>query len=345
LYISVINVPPLFELYLRKLVLPVHQNVLYHVPPVTSLLDPRAVLGLLVVGGFCAAAVLAARRNGIVLLSLAFLALPLAPALYLPALTQTLVNAFAERYEYFASIGFVFLVGAFLLWARSRSERAYTASVGILAIVIVLFGAFTVRRNAVWKDNYTLWSDAVSKSPLSAFAHENLGYALFYAGRPEEGSRELRTALSLDPKIPDSIVATGIQYSKKGLFTKAILEFSIALMFDPNNVEAHYNLGLAYQEKGWREAAIEHYRKALALSPGFEEAHINLGIAYAENGDLDAAIDHFQAAAKLRPADIAARYNLARAYEAKGLDDKANEQRRIAETLENRQPMRQGVIR
>ncbi|MFI5183959.1 MAG: tetratricopeptide repeat protein, partial [Vicinamibacteria bacterium] len=249
LYPAVINVPPLFELYLRKLVLPVYQNVLYHVPPVTSLLEPRAILGLLVVGGFCAAAALAARRNGIVLLSLAFLALPLAPALYLPALTQALVNAFAERYEYFASVGFVFLVGIFLLWVRSRSGRAYTASVGVLAIVIVLFGVLTVRRNAVWKDNYTLWSDSVSKSPLSAFAHENLGYALFYEGRPEEGNRELRTALSLDPKIPYSLVATGIQYSKKGLLKKAILEFSIALMFDPNMVEAHYNLGLAYQEK------------------------------------------------------------------------------------------------
>lgn len=340
LYTALINIPPLFALYLQKLVVPVQQNVLYHVPPVTSLIEPRTLVGVLVAAGFCAVAILAARRHAIVSVSLAFLALPLVPALYLPALTQRLVNAFAERYEYFASVGFVLVIAAALLWVRLRHRRSYLASVGSLAIVIVLFGVLTVQRNAIWKDNYTLWSDSVSKSPLSAFAHENLGYALFYAGRTAEGRRELKTALSLDPTIPASIVATGIQYSKKGLLKKAILEFSVALMFDPDMVEAHYNLALAYHEKGWLDPAIEHYRRALALAPRFEEAHINLGTAYAEKGHLDAAIDQFEAAATLRPTDVAARYNLAKAYGAKGLQDKADEQRRIGETLEAMQRTR-----
>jgi tetratricopeptide (TPR) repeat protein len=333
LWATLLNIPPLFELYLRKLAVPARQNVLYHVPPVTSLIEPRALLGLLVLAAFGVAVVLAARRNGTVLLCLAFLALPLAPALYLPALSQRVVNAFAERYEYFASVGFVLLVGAALLGLRGRDRRAYAAAVSAVAIAIAVFGALTVRRNAVWRDNYTLWSDSVAKSPESAFAHANLGYALFYAGRTAEGRRELDTALRLDPGIPASIVTQGIQYASKGLLKKAILEFSIALMFDPDMVEAHYNLGLAYQDRGWLDAAIEHYRRALALAPGFADAHVNLGIAYAERGDLDAAIEQFQAAAALNPADAAARHNLARAYDARGLHDRADEQRRIAEAL------------
>ena len=334
-YETWINIPPLFELYLRKLALPLYQNVLYHVPPVTSLLEPRALLGLVVMAGFVAAAVAAARRSGAVLLSLAFLALPLAPALYLPALTQKLVNAFAERYAYFASVGLVLLVGAGLLQVRSRRPRAYGAAVAVVALVIVIFAVLTIERNAVWKDNLTLWSDSVTKSPQSAFAHQNLGYALFYAGRREEGARELQTALRLDPEIPRTIVASGIQYSRKGLLKKAILEFSIALMFDPDMVDAHYNLGLALQEKGWLDAAIEHYQRAVTLAPRFEEAHVNLGIAHAEKGDLDKAIDHFRAAVELEPADRAARHNLARAYAAKGLLNLADEQRRIAGTLDD----------
>ncbi len=335
-YETLINIPPLFALYLWKLLLPLNQNVLYHVPPVTSLAEPRALLGLLVVVGFAAAVFGAARQSGALLVSLAFLALPLAPALYLPGLSQKPVNAFAERYAYFASVGFVLLVGAGLLWAGSRSRRAYARAVGGVVGVIVVFAALTVQRNAIWKDNLTLWSDSATKSPESAIAHENLGYALYYAGRPGEGARELRTALALDPGIPRSIVATGIAYSKKGLLKKAILEFSIALMFDPDMVDAHYNLGLALQEKGWLDPAIAHYERALAIDASFEEAHVNAGIAHAERGDLDKAIDHFQTAVDLAPTDRAARHNLARAYAAKGLQEQAEEQRRIAEGLADR---------
>jgi tetratricopeptide (TPR) repeat protein len=335
LYETVINIPPLFALYLGKLAVPLRQNVLYHVPPVTSLAEPRALVGWLVVIGFVAAALWAARRSQTLFLSLAFLALPLAPALYLPALTQKPVNAFAERYAYFASVGFALLVGASLLWLGSRSRKAYAGAVGVLTIVIVVFAVLTVQRNAVWRDNLTLWSDSVTKSPGSAFAHANLGYALFYAGRPAEGARELRTALGLDPEIPHSIVATGIAYSKKGLLTKAVLEFSVALMFDPDMVDAHYNLGLALQEKGWLDAAIAHYEKALAIDPRLQAAHVNLGIAWAEKGDLDKAIVHFRAAVDLAPDDRAARHNLARAYAAKGLREQAAEQRSIAETLDD----------
>ena len=333
-YQTVINIPPLFALYLWKLAAPLRQNVLYHVPPVTSLAEPRAVVGLLVATAFAVVAFWAARRRGALLLPLAFLALPLAPALYLPGLTQKPVNAFAERYAYFASVGFVLLVGAGLFWLGSRSPRAYTRAVGVLTLVIVIFAVLTVQRNVVWKDNLTLWSDSVTKSPASAFAHENLGYALFYAGRPVEGARELRTALALDPEIPSSIVATGIAYSKKGLLKKAILEFSTALMFDPDMVDAHYNLGLALHERGWLDAAIAHYERALALDPGLADAHVNLGIARAEKGDLDQAVAHFRTAVDLAPADRAARFNLARAYAAKGLREQADEQRRIAEALD-----------
>jgi protein O-mannosyl-transferase len=339
-YETVINIPPLFALYLGKLLLPLRQNVLYHIPPVTSLAEPRALVGMLVVIVFAAAVFWAARRRDTLFVSLAFLALPLAPALYLPGLTQNPVNAFAERYAYFASVGFVLLVGAGLLWVASRSRRVYMGALGGMAIVIVAFAVLTVQRNAVWKDNLTLWSDSVTKSPGSAFAHENLGYALFYAGRPDEGARELRTALALDPGIPRSIVATGIAYSKKGLLKKAILEFSIALMFDPDMVDAHYNLGLALQEKGWLDPAIAHYERALAIDPGFQEAHVNAGIAYAERGNLGKAIDHFQTAVDLAPTDRAARHNLARAYAAKGLEAQAEEQRRIAEGLEARPHVR-----
>src|SRR6185369_14772203 len=74
-----------------------------------------------------------------------------------------------------------------------------------LAAVLVLGGSAAVlARTPVWKDSLTLWTDAVSKSPDSAAAHENLCYALYTAGRFEEALASCARALALDPGRRDA---------------------------------------------------------------------------------------------------------------------------------------------
>ena len=46
-----------------------------------------------------------------------------------------------------------------------------------LIILIIVFSFLTVQRNIVWRNDLSLWNDAVAKSPLSARAHDNLGLA------------------------------------------------------------------------------------------------------------------------------------------------------------------------
>ncbi|MDP2156359.1 MAG: tetratricopeptide repeat protein, partial [Nitrospirota bacterium] len=66
------------------------------------------------------------------------------------------------------------------------------------------FVVLTVQRNHAWKDDYSLWSDTVKKSPDSDVAHNNLGDAYEQKGRLDDALREYESAISLNPMYMDA---------------------------------------------------------------------------------------------------------------------------------------------
>jgi len=336
-YEGVINIFFIFPKYVANLILPINLNVNYFLKPISSVLSFNGVLSVLLTIVFLSCMFIALKRNKVAFLGLVFIVITLLPALYLPALAQRVESAITDRYLYLPSLGFILVIAALLTEAekvlRGQSKKILTI---LFSVIIVFYLTMTVVRNTVWKNNLTLWSDALRKSPESVWAHTNLGYALLNAGKTEEGKQQLRIAQKLDPSIHDInlMIATGIKYSKNGLWKEAIFEFQEALRFEPDSWVAHYNLGLAYHDKGWIIQAIEQYLITLKLQPDYADAHNNLGIAYGETGSIDKAIEHFQSAIRLKPLDRDTHYNLAKAYELKGLKDKADEERHIARNLE-----------
>ena len=335
-YQWVINVPFLFIKSIGKLLFPTNLNVWHIFHPINSLFDIKGIASLIVGIVFLWFIYLAARKNKVVFLGLVFIVVPLLPTFYAPALSQGFDNAFTERYLYLPSFGFVLLFVLMLRWINVNKQKWNVITVVVIMVVTGLYSLATIRRNAVWGNSYTLWSDAVKKSPESSVAHKTFGYALLYAGRTKEGKEQLQIALKLNPDLVNDIINRGIIYSKNGLINKAILEFNTALMFKPDSAVTHYNLGLAYDSKGWLDAAIEQYQITLMLKPDYADAHNNLGIAFGEKGLIDKAIEHFKEAIRLNPGDVYAYNNLARAYEMKGLREKAEEQRKKARSFENK---------
>jgi Flp pilus assembly protein TadD len=245
-----------------------------------------------------AAAVAAVTRRRPAGFALVLLILPLAPALHVGALNQGIGNAFTERYLYLPSAGFVLLVA----WAFGRLARVGRApTVAAVALVVVAYSVGTVRRVPVWENSLTLWTDAAARSPGSAIARMNHGFALLYDGQNEPGREELRAAARLDPEIYRFELDRGIAYARKGLLKKAILAFHAALTLEPACAPAHFNLGLAYEQRGQPDWAAQHYEQALAIDPAHAEAHNNLGILLAGSGRLDEARRHFEAAVRLQP--------------------------------------------
>jgi tetratricopeptide (TPR) repeat protein len=270
-----INIFPLFAQYMGKLILPINLNAYYVLHPVSSAFAARSIISFCIVTVFILLAVLALRKSKIAFLSLAFIAIPLLPVLYIPGVGE---NTFAERYLYFPSFGFALLLVWLLARTGLRLPKGSRLVIWVALVLIGLYSAGTISRNSVWKDDIILFEDTVKKSPDGAIPRGMLGYALAYRWHTDE----------------------------------AIEQYRISLALKPYNPVIHTNLGSAYAEKGFLDKAIEEFKIAIRLRPGYADAHYNLGQAYMLVGALDEAIKHFGAAARLNPRDP--EYNSRLAY-------------------------------
>jgi len=248
-YQYVINVFPLFIQYLGKLLFPVKLNAFYVFHPISSLLEMKGILSLIGAAAFVLASCAAFRGSKAAFFSLLLIVVPLLPVLYIPGLS---VNIFAERYLYLPSVGFVMLPA--LLVARAGGNHPKWAA-GLAAGAVIVAGLYsmgTVNRNAVWRDDYTLWADTVRKSPDGALAQVNFGQALQMRGRRDEAIEHYQLASRLDPKDPITHFNLGLAFFLNGRMDMAIGEFQIALSQDPDYPEAVYYLQLAMSSKSQR---------------------------------------------------------------------------------------------
>jgi tetratricopeptide (TPR) repeat protein len=279
---------------------------------------PTAIADLRVLGGAAAAALLAGgawalrRRAPGVTISIALFAVPLAPALYLRGLNQGIQAAFAERYLYLPSAGAVIAAAIACEAIASRGAAARRIAAGLVASIVLVFGAQTWIRNPVWRDGLSLWADAARRHPESAVARQNHGFALHHAKRVEEGQRELRAAVALDPSLVERDLAKGAHYVSAGLWKKAAITLQGVLAMDPRSAEAHFHLGAAYEGLGWTDSAEQAYRSAAAIDPSRPATWNNLGVLLATAGRLPEAAGAFEAALALAPGDPEILANLKR---------------------------------
>jgi tetratricopeptide (TPR) repeat protein len=291
----------LIEEYAGKLLVPMGLSPVHDLALVTTPLDTRfavgAVLALALGWGAWAA-----RRSPELMVGLALLVLPLLPALYLPALKDSL---FAERYLYLPSAGGAILVGAGLRrWEGPLIRIAALAAIAVLAVA-------TVVRDRAWHDELTLWADAASKAPRSPVAHESLGYALVAAGRFEEAIPALRRALELDPRRLDARTNLAVALASAGRLGEAQAQAEQVLREHPREVNALLVRAAAMADAGRLEEALEAYQAALSVEPDRAAVHNQAGIISARLGQREAAAHHFGAALRLEPGNAEYARNLA----------------------------------
>lgn len=293
----VLTAADLFTRYLRMLVWPNPLSALYSFVPVTSALSTAGAVAL---AGVAAAgtAVWWARRRPLILVAAAFIALPLLPVLYIPAVDA---GVFAERYLYLPVLGYAMLAGIAVVTVASRGGTARVATIAVVALVGALMVMTTVERNAVWRDSVSLWSDTVMKSPGSAVAHESLCWALSTERRHAEAIRACERALALEPGRLDARVNLAYALAESGRTDDAITHYQTVARARPDDADALTGLGLAYMAKGWTEAALTSYRAAIRARPEHAEAHNDLGVALVRAGRLGEAIPHLREAARLQP--------------------------------------------
>lgn len=205
-YNLMLNIPLLLFQYIEKLVLPLQLNVLYVFHPVSSITEARFLLPVCFIVMYFIFMVFTLKKNIALFLCSLWIITPLLPCLYLPA-TGYSYYVFAERYLYLPSVGYVILIVALariLLKREFFHKQALPAIASLFMITGIFFGILTTQRNHAWKNDYSLWSDTIIKSPDSDVAHNNLGVAYEHKGLFDDALREYETAIALNPTYMDA---------------------------------------------------------------------------------------------------------------------------------------------
>ena len=98
-------------------------------------------------------------------------------------------------------------------------------------------------------------------------------------------------AIEINPRDADAYLNRGFAYGNKGLYDKAISDFSKATEINPRYAEAYNNRGFTYYKKGQHDKAISDYSKALEINPRHGRAYGNRIVVYIEKKEYEKAWD------------------------------------------------------
>lgn len=164
-------------------------------------------------------------------------------------------------------------------------DIAIRYAAGLLLVLSLAIAAHS--RNAVWGTSYSLWSDAVLKSPDKARPHVNMGLILFDGKRFDEAERELLRAIEIKPYYPTALQYLGFISVRKGDYQRATEYYRTALSRYPEIAEIWYYLGHELETMGRYAEAEEAYKKAQTLKPDFMQPIIRLGHMLEKLGRAD----------------------------------------------------------
>ena len=217
----------------------------------------------------------------------------------------------ADHYQDVALIGVVALVSAgWATWQRRVHGQARWALNAVAVAVAGMLSVLTWQQSSLYSNAMKLYQATLEKNPDSSMAHNNLGFALLQAGRPQEAMGHFEQALRVTPDYFDARNNLGFALLEAGRPQEASTHVEQALRIEPNSPQANYNMGRVLFQTGRLQEAIEYDQRAVRLKPDFPEAQYDLGVALAQAGQLQEAIGHYQQALRLKPDYPEAHYNL-----------------------------------
>lgn len=212
--------------------------------------------------------------------------------LFLVSNVPTMVGAsFAERFMFSPSLGFCMLVafGSWQLMQKLGAKQVVRNSLLLCSLLLVIYSAKTIQRNAAWKNNVSLFETDIQTATNSARAHNHLASAY-------------RIQAESNPKM--------IPTKRKQLLDKAIVHYQKALAIYSNYVEAGYNLGICYQQLGMIDKARKAYEDVIVYAPENDKALVNLGGIYYQQNQPLKALETFETVTKINPQSASAFANI-----------------------------------
>lgn len=240
-----------------------------------------------------------------------------------------------------------------------------------IVLLLIGFGHSTFIRNFAWKNEKSLWIDAIEKAPDLYRPHHNLGRYYHDHGYKKEALLEYKMALEkpvfarkdetfvtyynlarLYDELNDHKKALHFYnraalsnpdfapvynniasiLDREGKYELAHDYFLKAIRLRPDSSVINYNLGLFYLRERQTEKAIHHLHRVSNQKEFADRIFLYLGIAYKQKGQLGRAVTYFRMALKINPGNTRTYLHLAEVYYRVG--DKKQAKAAVAKAID-----------
>ena len=311
--------------YLRLVFMPLKLSAVYEPPVYSSFWELRVMAGASVVAFIlCLTFYLLYNKKQSALWSIWIIVFLLPVFQIVPI--YTLMN---DRYLYLPLAGVTVLLS---IAAGKIPKKAIAYSVVLVFSVLLSF--MTYSRNIFWKDSYTLWTDAVQKTPASGVAWNNLAGSYAQKSMNKEALEMFQRAVMLRPNEPKIHFNLGRTYIDTGDIDNAIASFRTAIKLYNNYYDAWLALEDAFYKKGEIISSEETRKALIGLKPPHSSVYTELGRLDIERKRFLNARDNLSKAISMNNKDADAYLYLSMLYAEKG--DKQKALQNLKEALKNK---------
>ena len=215
-------------------------------------------------------------------------------------LVQVGSQARADRYSYVPLIGlFIAISWGVAAWAQSQSGRRLAIGLAAALLLGACLGRTSVQVR-YWQDSESLFSHAWSITGDNSITCSCLGFGFLQKNQLDQALVHFRTAVRLDPDIPQTHGNLALALLKKGDLKESMAESAAALRLDDNYGPALAYLGRALFLQGQTTQAVQLLTQSLQSLPYEPSTHADLADALAKLGQSDEAIAHYAQALSLQ---------------------------------------------
>jgi len=325
-------------LYLKLLALPypLISDYSYRTIPFKSLSDPIVIAIAVAYISLAAIAIQRIIRYRKDILAFGILFYLLCLSLF-ANITFLIGSGMGERFLFCASAGFclVAALGLEQLAGGSLEIKHFARPKVALVLLpmLLIFSNITYARNAEWKDNKTLYTADLAKSPNSSRLNYCVGYTIVSEDYEREtdpvekqklladGIRYLKRSIDIFPEYGNAQIEIGNAYFINKQYDSAEIHDKIAIQVNPNACEAMNNLAGVYFLTHRLPQAVEMCKKAIAVRPNYAEAYYNTGLCYYNMSQFDSSISYLRGALLADPGYSKAYITLAANYTALHIPD------------------------
>ena len=262
--------------YVNKLLFPMNLNIDPDIEVVTSLVSWNFLIPMLCIA-FLFLCSLKVFKTRFIFFFLCWFFIILSPS----SSIVTLHDLAAEHRIYLASAGIFILFACGVSEVTCRWGEPQPLKISTTLIFCVLVGALgimTIKRNAVWQSELSLWQDTYLKSPQKLRPLINLARAHSIEGNTEKAIKYYQESLVEGPGVFATNYNLGNLYLTKGLVDDALRHFQLASRIEPEIPEPFAKLGEIYLSQKNFKLADSYFKRAVELNPRFSQVFKNLGV-------------------------------------------------------------------